>query len=151
MKLKARAAMQSKPAFRLTTRTGPLPFSAKGSGSAIAEVEAIDVTVEQIPLYARIPFKGGLQRVAAIGGFRIHSKPFRVALDVGSVHVSGVLGDADGMDCEVCGTLDCGATFDVDGRLAGQIARVALAFDEDELLEEQAQLTDHADRLGLKD
>lgn len=132
MKFKTRVKMESNPGFTLATRTGPLPFTARVSGSVAAGIGEIKIAVGRIPFYTHVPFASKLHLVGAIGGFDVRLEPISVELDIRKFQIDGVLGDAEGMGCEMQGAIDCTSLLDVEGNLFGKIARVALELDDDE-------------------
>ena len=131
MRFKGRAAIEAKPSLHLETRTAPLPFSARARGCVVAEVGQIDASIGRIPFLMQVPFKRGLHLMGAVGGFDIRIRPFTIAASLKEIELDGVLGDDEGMQCQIRGDMDCKATVDLDGGLVGKIARIALELDDD--------------------
>ncbi len=139
MKFKSHGLIKGSPEFEVCATSGPVGVKAAVEGSGKAVLGPFDATVGEIPIRVRIPFlrgRGGVRRVASIGGFGVRLDPFEVAAEGFGVRFDGVLG-IDGMRCDLKGAVACKMEMDLSGDLPGKVAKASLELADGEDLDLQ--------------
>jgi len=124
MKFKAHAGMRSNPGFSLSNKLDPVGVSAHLQGTVSAEVGAVTIGIQEIPVRMRIPFlkrPGHLLVLGTVGPASIKVDPVTLSLKELSLQCGGVLGDKHGIVIKTDGNVTCKTEMDAEGVASGTI------------------------------
>jgi hypothetical protein len=131
MKFNLHALARSNPEFDIQGKLDPLSVDLGLQGALSATIGAISGTVSEIPIRVRIPFlKHGDRKVASVGGFTVHLRPFDIAVKNASIHAKGTLG-TDGIRGVAHASVKCQTEVDSKGTFVGKAGNVKLDFTEE--------------------
>lgn len=131
MKFDLHALMRSHPEFDIQGKLDPVSVDLGLQGALSATIGAISGAVSEIPIRVRIPFlKHGHRTVASVGGFKVHLRPFDVAVRNASLHAKGTVG-AEGIRGAGHVSVKCQTEMDAKGTFVGKAGNVRLDFAEE--------------------
>jgi len=123
----ARLSITASPKFNARVQAEPISCRCGLEGSVHARIGAINARVGRVPIVLAVPFLGGVQTIGAVGPFDVSTGPVDVEIERFELHGDCVL---DGLTVGLEGEASGSARIDLDGTLAGRVARASLEFGE---------------------
>jgi hypothetical protein len=131
MKFKANMQMRSNPSFTMESAISPLGFNGGIKGSFAADVGAISIGINEIPVSMRVPFLKRTKSIVLlgkVGAFKVKIDPVSLKIHEASLSAVGVLGTEKGIHVGTKAHVACQTEMETAGEVAGHLGIGSLSF-----------------------